>query len=135
MLGKSTSILLVSDTEMASTVVASMYARLGYERFIRVHGEEHFFRLLLSGDPVPGLIHFDVSSPDSLALSLCKKFLASSLSTKNFKNTPIVMITTEKNSKSDILKMGVDLCLIKPLTFHALKSGIEKIVRVEKAVA
>ena len=116
-------VLVVDDSPVELNLMARTFTEEGYEVVFAVNGEE---ALEKAEAELPALIVLDVILPKLNGFQVCHRLRA----TKNFKDTPIILLTSKKEARDKFygLKQGANAYMTKPFTCEELLSTASKLI-------
>ena len=116
-------ILVVDDSPTELNLMAESFITQGYQVIFAVNGEE---ALQKAESEQPALIVLDVVMPKLNGFQVCHMLR----STKNFKDTPIILLTSKKTARDKYygLKQGANAYMTKPFTSEELLATASKLL-------
>ncbi|SFV75321.1 Chemotaxis regulator-transmits chemoreceptor signals to flagelllar motor components CheY [hydrothermal vent metagenome] len=118
-------LLVVDDSSTMRRIIKNTLARLGHKDVLEgANGVEGWEQM--NAHPDIDMLITDWNMPEMNGLELVKKVRAD----ERFKDTPIVMVTTEGGKAEVItaLKAGVNNYIVKPFTPAVLKEKLDAVL-------
>ena len=120
----STKILVVDDMATVRRIIAKMCTDIGFKEVIEAADGESAWTAINTSVPPIGLVLSDWNMPKLSGPDLVKRIR----SDVRYRNTPVILITTEAESKKivEAAASGIDDYIVKPFPLDTLVTKIKK---------